>query len=534
MSTAKKQLTTCPKKTAVAYARYSSAQQRDVSIEQQLNDIREYAAREGYTIIHEYADHAKSGFKNVDRRVEFQAMLAAAEVGAFDTVIAWKVDRFGRNRRESAIFKGQLADHGISVIYAMEPIPDGAAGVLTEGMLESLAEWYSRTIGENTKRGLHDNASKCMVVGPCAYGYKKSADSRYEIDEAEAAIVRRVFTYYSQGYSVESVVRMLNNEGIMTRKGQPFQRSSILSLLKNEIYIGIYHACGQNVPGGAPAIISRDLWDTCQFMRQKTHQYYFSSPEGYLLSRKCTCGYCNSYMYGNYSSSGNGPKDNKRRYYYYACRGKKEKRCSESSFIRKEVIEKPIIDSIFNGILRGPLLDKFIQMTVETLSYTRIESPRAQFEKEYKDVQKKIDNINTAISNGIWSESTGDMLRSLTRRSAELQKLISYHKMTDVKPISEDRIRFYFSKMAEGDYSNYEYLKTLVNSLINTVKVYKDWLLVVVNARTNVDRVPYDELPPLDQVPDISDFDSCSKRGPFLVTVEQYPVIIFKIPLKTA
>ena len=60
MST-KKQLTTCTPKTAVAYARYSSAQQRDVSIEQQLKDIREYAAREGYTIIHEYADHAKSG-----------------------------------------------------------------------------------------------------------------------------------------------------------------------------------------------------------------------------------------------------------------------------------------------------------------------------------------------------------------------------------------------------------------------------------------------------------------------------------------
>ena len=79
MSTNKK-ATNCPPKTAVAYARYSSAQQRDVSIEQQLKDIREYAAREGYTIIHEYADHAKSGFKNVDRRVEFQAMLAAAEV----------------------------------------------------------------------------------------------------------------------------------------------------------------------------------------------------------------------------------------------------------------------------------------------------------------------------------------------------------------------------------------------------------------------------------------------------------------------
>ena len=74
MSTAKKKLTTCEPKTAVAYARYSSAQQRDVSIEQQLRDIRAYAEREGYKIIYEYADHAKSGFKNVERRTQFQAM----------------------------------------------------------------------------------------------------------------------------------------------------------------------------------------------------------------------------------------------------------------------------------------------------------------------------------------------------------------------------------------------------------------------------------------------------------------------------
>ena len=160
MSTAKKTLTTCEPKTAVAYARYSSAQQRDVSIEQQLRDIRAYAEREGYKIIYEYADHAKSGFKNVERRTQFQAMIQAAASGAFDTVIAWKVDRFGRNRRESATYKGQLADNGVKVVYAMEPIPDGAAGVLTEGMLESLAEWYSRNISENTKRGQRDNAIK--------------------------------------------------------------------------------------------------------------------------------------------------------------------------------------------------------------------------------------------------------------------------------------------------------------------------------------------------------------------------------------
>ena len=128
----KKQKTpTCAPRTAVAYARYSSAGQRDVSIEQQLADIRLFAQREGYTLVHEYADHARSGFKNASARTAFQSMMAAAESGGFDTVISWKVDRFGRNREESALFKGRLRRFGVKVLYAMEPIPEGSAGVLS-------------------------------------------------------------------------------------------------------------------------------------------------------------------------------------------------------------------------------------------------------------------------------------------------------------------------------------------------------------------------------------------------------------------
>ena len=131
----------CSPRTAVAYARYSSAGQRDVSIEQQLQDIRAFAKREGYKIVHEYADHARSGFKNVNARTAFQSMMSAADSGNFDTVICWKVDRFGRNREESALFKGRLRRFGVKVLYAMEPIPEGSAGVLLEGMLEATAEW---------------------------------------------------------------------------------------------------------------------------------------------------------------------------------------------------------------------------------------------------------------------------------------------------------------------------------------------------------------------------------------------------------
>ena len=532
MSTAKKKLTTCEPKTAVAYARYSSAQQRDVSIEQQLRDIRAYAEREGYKIIYEYTDHAKSGFHNVERRTEFQAMLRAAETGSFDTVIAWKVDRFGRNRMESAVFKGQLADHGVKVVYAMEPIPEGAAGVLTEGMLESLAEWYSRNISENTKRGQHDNAIKCISNGHGPMGYETGPDNHFIINEAEAAIVRRVFTLYSCGYSVSDIVNTMNREGVLTKKGKPYQRSTIISMLRNDSYAGVYHYAGVRVPGGMPAIIDADLWDRCQMMRKKTHQIHIDSPDGYLLSGKCICGLCGSKIYGNYTGNSNITKNGKRfKYYYYSCRGRKEGNHCRMPYRQKETIEGPIVDLIVSKVIKGKLLDQFTEMIVEALDIQREESTVMVLQRELDDVSRRINNIIQAISEGIWTKQTAAMLDDLNARADDLKAKISYHKAAEGKQITDHRVRFILHKVADGLEADPEYLKTLIDTLVNSVTVYENWARVVINAAENVQKIPSDELPPLDQLPDLTHFDKCTNWGPKLVTVEKYPVIIFKIAI---
>ena len=197
----------CAPRTAVAYARYSSAGQRDVSIEQQLSDIRSFAKREGYVIVHEYADHARSGFKNTSARTAFQSMIASAADGSYDTIIAWKVDRFGRNREDSAIYKGKLRRYGVRVLYAMEPIPEGSAGVLLEGMLEATAEWYSRQLSENVTRGMIDNANRCLYNGTKILGYQRGPDGRYAIQPEEAAVVRNIFDLYASGYSAADASR---------------------------------------------------------------------------------------------------------------------------------------------------------------------------------------------------------------------------------------------------------------------------------------------------------------------------------------
>ena len=526
MSTAKKKLTTCEPKTAVAYARYSSARQRDVSIEQQLQDIRAYAEREGYKIIYEYADHAKSGFHNVERRTEFQAMLRAADSGTFDTVIAWKVDRFGRNRRESAIFKGQLADHGVKVVYAMEPIPDGAAGVLTEGMLESLAEWYSRNIAENTKRGLMDNARKCYFNGQRTLGYQMGPDHRYMINEPQAAVVRRIFTLYSQGYSFQAIANILNSEGITTVNGIPFRKNSLTHMITNDTYIGVYHYCDVRIPGGVPPIIDRDLWDACQAMRKKTMRHQEKNTMDYYLSGKCFCGRCGARLDGNYGT-GRG-----KRYYYYICSARhKDKTKCDAPNTPKDKIEKDIFDFIFSQVLDGPLMDNFVNSVADVLAASIAESPVEKLRSDLNDTNRRIDNINKAISEGIWTRQTAAMLSDLTEKADILQQKIAYHQMTDGKAVSKDRIRFMMHKIAEGRRDDPAYLKSVASILINSITVYDHQLRVVVNAAENVSQIPQEDLPPVDDLPDGSCLALRPTGVPRLVTVEPYPVIVFKIAI---
>ena len=525
MSTAKKKLTTCAPKTAVAYARYSSAKQRDVSIEQQLADIHVYAEREGYTIIHDYADRAKSGFKRSDRRAEFQAMLRAANTGLFDTVIAWKVDRFGRDRRESANFKGQLADNGVSVVYAMEPIPDGAVGCLTEGMLEAIAEWYSRNLSENVHRGKIDNANKCLFNGVKIYGYEKGPDNKYVINESEAAIVRQVFSMYSRGMTIRDIKLALEAQGVVSKFGNPFCETTVGYMLQNDSYLGIYKYEDIRIPGGIPRIIDQETWDLCQALRKKTYRHSEKRKYDFYFTGKCYCSRCHTRLTG---SSGNGRGGNP--LYYYVCYNRKHANCDLPNH-RKDKLEKRVFDFLLNDVLNGEMLGAFTDAVAEAMNRQRAVSPIHKMEQDLKDINRRINNMTRAVSEGIWTDATASMLKDLTNQAERLRNDIAFQKITDSQIIARDRIEFFFRKIAEQKVEDEAFKKALVARFINSIVVYDDWLEIVVNADSNVEQIPPDKLPPLEAVPDLSRFGYCTNGAGRLFVVEPYPVVAFKIAI---
>ncbi len=129
------------KKRVVIYARFSSHSQTEQSIEGQLRECYDFARRNDYLVIAEYIDRALTG--TTDKRPEFLRMIEDSKKKNFDYVLVYQLDRFARNRYDSANYKAKLKKNGVRVLSAKENITEDASGILVEGMLESMAEYYS-------------------------------------------------------------------------------------------------------------------------------------------------------------------------------------------------------------------------------------------------------------------------------------------------------------------------------------------------------------------------------------------------------
>ena len=135
----------------IIYARYSSDGQREESIEGQLRECKEFAERHNMTIVATYIDRALSA--RTDDRPEFQRMIRDSVKKQFDVVLVWKLDRFSRNRFDSATYRAILKRNGVKVVSAKENISDGPEGIILEAMLDGMAEYYSAELSVKVKRG---------------------------------------------------------------------------------------------------------------------------------------------------------------------------------------------------------------------------------------------------------------------------------------------------------------------------------------------------------------------------------------------
>ena len=447
---------------AVIYARYSSSHQKEESIEGQLRICKSFAKQQKYQIVDIFIDRALSG--KTDARPDFQRMIKLAEAKRFEYIIVYALDRFARNRYDSAIYKNKLKKLGIKVISATENITDEPAGILMESVLEGMAEYYSAELAKKIKRGMTENALAAKwASGHIPFGYQIGSDRKLEINSVKAEMVKKIFNAFIEGQKIVDITKMMNDAHVTTSLGKKWGKNSFHRMLKNEIYIGVFKWSDIRIENAVPAIISEEVFNKAQVILEKHH---ISNRSGrpslkYLLSGKLYCGNCGSSMTGV-----SGHSKQKIRYRYYDCYARRHKNKCDNSPVPADYLENLIYKKT-KETLSNPgeidfIVEQLLNCVQKQLDTTYLEYLREQL----KDVNRQIDNIvNIAAQSGILPEPLKIKMNNLVDEQKQLNYDIEKEKLfCQSQLVNEEHIRFFLNDICHA--SPEKLITTLVNKII--------------------------------------------------------------------
>lgn len=464
---------------AVIYSRYSAGPtQTDVSIEGQEKICSEYIDRHGYIYAGMYADRHISG--RTDRRPQFQKMIDDAD--SFDVVVVYSLDRFSRDKYDSAIYKKVLRDHGVVVESASESIPEGPEGILFEGMLEAMAEYYSAELSKKIRRGLEVKAEKGLSVGgPTPFGYVLK-DGIYEKDPKTAPHVLAIFEQYLAGSSFMDCARYLNGLGFTTTKKKPFSSNTVKKMLSNKKYAGFYVYAGAEIEGGMPQLVPEDLFYK---VRKKMKKNKPHKPRGeFALTGKLICGSCGSWMRG---TSGTGKSGSA--FYYYKCPDKDRRP------VPRDKIEKAVADCVRELLSEPERLDDLVSKLLAFQEEERqTDAKTAALSDNIKETERQIEKIVDDICEGLSSPALRARLETLEADLAIMKA--DLEKLNTGPILSGDTIRQGLQlALLEDHVSDAQVIRIFVHQVV----LYDDKLLIEFNFKGGGEALEKHELLEFDQ-----------------------------------
>lgn len=454
--------------TAAIYARYSSDSQTEQSIEGQLRVCEEYAKRNNIVILNTYIDRAMTGTN--DHRPEFQHMIKDSAKREWNYVLVYKLDRFSRNKYEMAMHKKTLKDNGIKVVSATEYIPDSPEGIIFESMLEGYAEFYSAELSQKIRRGNNESRHKGNLTGGrTPFGYKR-IEKKAIIDDERADVVRYIFEQYAAGIFVKDIIAELQKRGI-TYYGKKFVPQTVYKILANERYSGVYHYNGEAFYNIYPRIVPQDIFDRVRLKVNANHYGKKSVDIVYLLKGKLKCGYCGESLNGEYGTSRNGEK-----VYYYKCNGRKHKSGCTKAPIRKDLLERLILENIYEALNNEAVIKDIIQGLMQVQErQAKCNTVLSLLLKEKRQTDTAIDNIMTAIEKGVVTSTTTKRLKSYEEKQEELERQILIEKSKTIAKFSENDLKQYF---AEGLRLENQ---LLIDYFVKEIIVYDDKIKIIYN-----------------------------------------------------
>ncbi len=435
---------------AVIYARYSSTNQREASIEDQIRVCRAHIDGQGWDYATAYRDQAISGATVL--RPGYQQLLEDARRGRFDVVVAEALDRLSRDQADVASLFKQLAFHGIRIITLAE----GEISELHVGLKGTMNALFLKDLAQKTHRGLEGRVRQGKSGGGLCYGYKtvpgKIGERR--IDPDEAAVIRRIFADFAKGKAPRSIARALNAAETPGPHGRQWRDTAIrghlqrgTGILNNELYIGrlVWNRLrylkdpetGRRVSRRNPCedwiveevphlrILDDDLWQTVK-LRQgeiaaqpgvrkiKQSRFWERRRARHLLTGLVFCGDCG----GGFAAAGRD---------YLACSAARGRgTCANRRSIRRGDLEGVILEGIKERLMAPDLVAEFIAAFTQEVNAARAsaDQTRKRMEQELTSVARKLDGLIEAIAEGFRADGLQRRLVGLEARKVELEGLL--------------------------------------------------------------------------------------------------------------
>ncbi len=412
-----------------AYARYSSDAQRDASLEDQLRNCRAYCARMGWPEPSVYTDAAVSGSR-LDREA-YQRLLSEAH--RFDVLLVDDLSRFGRDSAELTMTVRRLKFAGVRLIGVSDGVDTERKSHKADVGLRSLmSEMYLDDLADKVHRGLTGRALSGASAGGLPYGYRITTVGYRAIDEAQAAIVRRIFDEYVAGSSPREIVSGLNRDRVPSSRGGDWYVSAVypdrkrgIGILANAIYVGrqiwnrshfVKHPdTGRRLRQDRPpsewiitehpelAIIDEATWEAAQSRaRKSTNDTSGSStkparpgrPIRYLLSGILRCGDCGGpmvivdrYRYGCSVAKDRGPTA-----------------CPSTLKVAREPAERALVAGVQRELLTETAFQRFTAAVTAQLKRAAPDTEATK--RRLAEAEKVHANVMAAIRAGIVTPST--------------------------------------------------------------------------------------------------------------------------------
>ncbi len=415
---------------AALFARYSSKLQDSLSLDAQVSEMERHCQKEGWEITHRFLlPETRSAL--IDQADEFQAMVKAAKDRKFDTLVLHKLDRFGRDRETTVMYKALLRRHGVKIFSLTEKLGESPYERMVEGFMEVIAEFYSLNLAQETRKGQRAATRAGRWTGgkpPFGYRRGEGEDGKSILvpHAEEAAIVREVFEKYAAGLSSKQLV-----DWIHAATGKKWASQTLLKRLGNPTYKGVLRygitslsAKGRRtrrepeelVTGSCHALVSEELWESVQSILRRHKKRNKRAVYPYLLAKgTMTCSACGSDVVGAFGG-GKGYK-----YPYYQCPGWAKGTCTRQKATRADILDELVRKEglqIVSDVHETRCLEN------HSLGSEEMDLRRSELTALLTSIEASKDNLLEFIMAGVGEQgaSISAKLQELEQREATIRK----------------------------------------------------------------------------------------------------------------